>query len=183
MYSRKRIENLVNRVYFTGGGEPPLFMVYERTGSIDAYGLYAKSIVDQRVTVEATAETIATRILDANEEPETRLILRIADNNGSAGQGYDIESISVGDTVRIKNLQYGTQGTSLWDVAVWDVDVWDYTLASTSSSPLLVVRTRYNPNYMEIETSSRLPEVAKRIEDVNRNLVNTQTKDNPTSPS
>ena len=181
--SKKRIEGMVNRVYFTGGGDPPMYKVYERSGSIASYGLYAKKLVDQRVTVEATAEIMATRILDQNEVPETRLTMRIIDNNGGPQHGYDIESINIGDVVRVKNIDYGSQSVSLWGLAQWDVDVWDHTLASTAGSGLVVVRTVYTANYIDIETSSRLPEVAKRIEDINRNLENTQTVSNPSAPS
>lgn len=180
----KRAENLVNRVYFTGGGTPPLFKVYSRDSSISTYGLRAVKVVDQRVTVEATAETLAERLLDEGEAPEVRIKMVVADNNGMLQQqGYDIESIKVGDTVRIKNLQFGTASESLWDVMTWDVDVWDQTLSSIAGSSLLVVKTKYSPNSVEIETSSRFPVISKRIEDINRNLEVTQTVDNPSSPT
>ncbi len=179
----KRTEGIVNRVYFTGGGSPPLFKVFERAGSISEFGIYSKKIVDQRVIVEATATTIATKILDEKEQVEVRTKIRVVDNNGKLGQGYNIESIKVGDTVRIKNLKFDAKTNSLWDVMQWDVDVWDFTLASVAGSPLLVVKTKYTPNMLEIETSSRFPEVSKRIEDINRNLEDTQTKDNPATPS
>jgi len=182
--AQRRLENIVNEVYFTGGGEPPLFRKYERSGSVAVYGRYAKKIVDQRVELAATAETIATKELDEKQEPETRLKIRIIDNNGSNSlRGYDIESIKVGQTLQIKNLNSGVSGQSLWDVAIWDVDVWDYTLQSVAGQGLLIVKTTYHPSYIEIETSSRFPEVAKRIEDINRNLIDTQTKDNPSAPS
>lgn len=185
MRPEKRIENIINRVYFTGGGSPPLYEVYSRQSSIDAYGLRAVKIVDQRVTLSATAQTVALRVLDESESPEVRTKLTIVDNNGKPERGgYDIESIKVGDTLRIKNLQYGSQSESLWDVAVWDTDVWDQTLASVAGSALLVVKTTYNGgNTMEVETSSRFPVVSKRIEDINRNLQDSQTVNNPSSPS
>ena len=106
------------------------------------------------------------------------------DSNGQGGShGYDIESIRVGDTIRIKNLQFGTKSNSVWDLSVWDVDVWDFTLASIAGQPLLVVKTIYSPDSIEVETSSRFPVVSKRIEDINRNLENSQTFGNPSSPS
>lgn len=180
----KRIENIVNRVYVTGGGDPPLYRVYERSSSISAYGLREAKVVDQRVTDPATALIMATRILDAQEAPETRIKMTIVDNNGQLqDQGYDIESIKIGDTIRIKNLQFGSKSESLWDVAEWDVDVWDQTLASIAGNPLLVVKLNYNGDTIDVETSSQFPVVSKRIEDINRNLVNTQTVNNPAAPS
>lgn len=180
----KRVEGMINRVYFTGGGEPPLYKIYERTSSIANFGLYAKRITDQRVTDTTTAQTIATRLLDELDEPEVRTRLVIADNGIDVGQqGYNIESIKVGDTVRIKNLNFGNKSESIWDQAVWDVDVWDQTLSSVAGNAQLVVKTIYKATTIEIETSSRFPIVSKRIEDINRNLEATQTKDNPTTPS
>lgn len=184
MKPEKRVESIINRVYFTGGGDPPLYTVYQSSGSISTYGLYATKIVDQRVTLSATAQTIAQKILDEKSEPEVRTKLVITDSNGRGGyHGYDIESIKVGDTIRIKNLSFGTQTESQWDVENWDDDVWDYTLASVAGQPLLVTKTSYKPNSLEVETSSRFPEVSKRIEDINRNLENSQTANNPSSPS
>lgn len=184
MEPQKRIESIINRVYFTGGGSPPLFMVFERSGSISTWGLKAVKKVDQRVTSSTTAQTISEKILAENESPEVRMKLVISDNNGLLrNTGYDIESIKVGDTIRVKNLNFGTKSETLWDVAYWDVDVWDQTLASIAGSALLVVKTRYTPNAIEVETSSRFPQVAKRIEDINRNLEDSQTVNNPSTPS
>jgi hypothetical protein len=182
--SEKKTESIINRVYFIGGGSPPLFKIYQAAGSISAYGLHAVKIIDQRVTVEATAQSIANRLLNQFQEPEVRTKITIVDNNGVLStQGYDIESIKVGDTIRIKNLNFGSQSESVWDVALWDVDVWDYTLSSVAGAPLTVVKVTYTPNMVEVETSSRFPVVTKRIEDINRSLESSITKDNPTSPT
>ncbi len=185
MLPEKRIENVINRVYFTGGGDPPLYRVYSRAGSINTYGLRVAKVVDQRVTQAATAEIISSRLLDESESPEVRTRLVIVDNNGRTDdQGYDIESIEVGNTVRIKNLQFGTKSFSVWDAAVWDTDVWDQTLASIAGSALVVVKKTYSDGEtLEIETSSRFPVVSKRIEDINRNLQDSQTVNNPDTPS
>lgn len=180
----QRSENIVNDVYFIGGGDPPLFYRYTRQGSIDAYGRRVKKIVDGRVTVAATAQTMSERVLDENELPEIRLKLRIVDNNGyNQDRGYDIESIKVGDVLQIKNISESMETPVSWDNALWDVNVWDYTLQSIVESGLLVVRTAYHPDYLEVETSSRFPSVPKRIEDINRNLETTQTENNPTAPT
>jgi hypothetical protein len=57
-------------------------------------------------------------------------------------------------------------------------------IASIAGTPLLVVKTTYTGgNTVEIETSSRFPVVSKRIEDINRNLQDSQTVNNPSMPS
>ncbi len=180
----KRLENVVNRVYVVGGGDPPLYRVYSRPSSISTYGLRVKRVVSQGVITAADAQIVAAKILDENEEPEVRLRVRVLDNNGVLNDhGYDIESIKPGDTVRIKNINFGTQTTSLWDEASWDSGVWDYTLQSISASPLVVVRTTYHPNYLELETSSKFPRVEANVDGIGMGLSQTQTKDNPIAPS
>jgi len=180
----RRIEDIVNRVLFIGGGNPALFRKYENTGSQNSYGLHEVKKVDQRVTTIATAETISNRIIDSKKDPEIRSIFRITDNNGpDTDEGYDIESIKVGQTLQVKNLKESVKTTTLWDIGVWDVDVWDQTITASAADILQIVSVEYKPDFVIVEASSRLPQISKRIEDVNRNLEVTQAINNPSSPS
>ena len=187
MATWRRIEDLVNRVYFTGvtaEDESGLYRVYENSGSITAYGLHAMSKVDHRVSNTDTADTMANRILDAKKDPEIRTILTVVDNNGeNEYRGYDIESISPGETMRIRNIKEATKTISLWDQMEWDVDVWDQTLATSAADVIQIVSVDYSPDSVKIEASSRMPEIPKRIEDINRNLERTQTVNNPDAPT
>lgn len=184
MKSETRSENIINRVYVTGGGSPPLYKVYEKADSISTYGLHAKKIVNQGITTNVTAQSTANRLMNENQEPEVRLALTIIDNNGRTDDhGYDIESISVGQTIRVKNLKYGLKSNSLWNIMKWNDDVWNYTLSSVAGQPLTIVKTSYKPNVLEVVTSSKLPVLSKRVEGVGTSLGDTQTKDNPTSPT
>ena len=179
----RRIEDLVNRVLFTGGGDPPLFRKYENTSSQNTYGLYEKKIVDQRVTSAATAQVISEREIEQKKDPEIRSTFEIMDSNGARDRGYDIESVKVGQTLKVRNLNSGVLSESLWDVAVWDVDVWDQTLSTSAADVIQILSISYEPDRITIEASSRLPQIAKRVEDIQRNLENTQTVNNPTAPS
>lgn len=179
----RRIEDLVNRVYFIGGGNPALFRKYENVSSQQTYGLYIKKIVDQRVTVAATAQTIANREINQKKDPEIRSIFDIIDNNGPQSRGYDIETIKVGQTLQVKNLKSGVKTITLWDQATWDSDVWDQTLATSAADIIQILSITYQPDSIRIEASSRLPQIAKRIEDVQRNLEVTQSVNNPSSPT
>jgi hypothetical protein len=179
----RRVEDLVNRVLFIGGGSPALYRMYENTSSQDTYGLYEKKIVDQRVTVVATASTIANREIDSKKDPEIRSMMTIVDSSGPGSRGYDIETIKPGQTLKIKNLEDGVSSTPLWDVAIWDTDVWDQTLATSAADVIQILSVSYTPDSIQIEASSRLPQIAKRIEDVQRNLEVTQMMDNPAAPS
>ncbi len=178
----RRIEDLVNRVLFTGGGTPALYVMYENTASQAAYGLYEERMSDTRVNSAAIASVIANRELNNKKDPEIRSTMTIVDSNGPDSKGYDIESVKVGQTLSIKNLKNSTS-PSLWDVAQWDVDVWDQNLASAAADVIQILSITYHPDSIEIEASSRLPQIAKRIEEINKNLLGLQTVNNPVSPS
>ena len=160
-----------------------MYRVYSNSGSVDAYGLHAIHKVDHRVTNTSTADTMSNRILNAKSSPEIRTLLTIADNNGeNQYRGYDIESIVPGDTMKIENIKGSTKTYSRWDQFTWDTDVWDATLTTSAADVIQILAFDYNPDAMRIEASSRLPEVAKRIEDIERNLVQNEVRDNPSSP-
>jgi len=177
-------ENMVNRVYFTGGdvSGTTLYKKYERTSSISTYGLHAEKYIDSRVTNETTADIIAASILDKGDTPETRTTLVIRDNNGfNDGRGYDIESIKPGDTCKV--IGYSDKSTNLWDIAVWDADKWDYDISQVSSTVQQIMKVSYEPNKVTLEISSKLPDISHRIEDIKRNLTNMQTDSNPSAPT
>jgi hypothetical protein len=184
MQAKKRIENMTNRIFVIGGGTTPLYKEYNRAGSQSSYGMFEKKLSDGRVTDASTADAMAGAALDRNDSPETRMILRIIDNNGQfPNRGSDIEQFQVGKTVRVQNLNYGVKGKSYWDRMQWDVDVWDAPLQFSIADILIIQSVTYSPLYAEIEASARLPEISKRIEDVKRNVDRTAEQDLPATPS
>lgn len=186
METWRRSEDIINRVYFVGqeSGGVPMYRVYSNASSINAYGLHTTKYVDQRVSLTATADLIANRIINKKKDPEIRTTLTIIDNNGkNSGKGYDIESIKVGETMKIKNIKQGVKTISLWDQAEWDVDVWDQTLSYSAADTIQILSVEYHPNYVVVEASSRLPEIPKRIEDISRNSTNQATWNAPTAPT
>lgn len=184
MRIEKRTEGITNAVYFRGGdtgGGVYLFKKYQDSNSIGLYGTRAVRYVDERVTNSTTADTIANKIIEANAAPEVRLTLEIADSNTSSN-GYDIESIQVGDVVKLANTGSNSNG-ALYDVAIYDRDRYDFNITQLSSLYLQIVRKEYSPDTLRIICSTIPPDVSKRIEDINRNLEATQTADNPSAPS
>lgn len=179
----RRIEDVTNTVFFTGAGNPALFRKYQNSGSRDSYGAYEKKIVDQRVSVVATAETMSSREINTKKDPEIRSRFTIIDNNGPRERGYNLESIKAGQTLKVKNLKTGVRNITLWDVGLWDTDVWDQTLATSAADVIQILSVNYEPDSVIIEASSRLPQIAKRIEDVQRNLEVSQLVNNPAAPS
>lgn len=182
----KRIESVVNRVYFLGGipegATEALYSRYEVQASIQEYGLKALKKVDQRVTLQATMDTIANNILDSQNSAEIRCIIKIKDNDYDEKNGYDIESVKIGDTCQVRNYQ-DSFSSSKWDIMFWDTDFWDLNIKNITETVMQIVDIKYNPNYIELTISSKIPNIAKRVEDVNRNLVDSLTVNTPTSPS
>lgn len=183
---QKRIENIVNRIYFVGGvpegQDTALYGRYDRPVSIANYGLYAIKKTDERVTLQDTMDTIANSILDAQQDPEIRTVIRVKDNEFSRDFGYNIESIKVGDTCQIRNYQ-DAFSASKWDVMSWDIDYWDFNVRNLTELVMQIVEIQYTPNYVELTISSKIPNVSKRVEDVNRNLIDSIVQSAPTNPA
>ncbi len=173
----KRLENLVNYIYFKG---KTFFKKYVNTSSESTYGRYSKKIVDERVTKVSTADTMANAILNKMATPEIRITVKVIDNNANPEKGYDIESIKPGDTCQIFNATQ--KGSNLWDQSIFDSDAWDYDITNSAGIALQIQKVEYHPDYALLEISNLQPNVAKRIEDINRNLVASQTASNPVQP-
>lgn len=181
----KRIEDVVNTVYFTGGdtgGGDNLFIKYTNDESITKYGIKALKYSDQRVTVTATADTIANSILATRSEPELRVTLEVMDSNNNQDMGYDIESVQVGDVVAVRNITQQV-GLSTWDVSRWDESYWDFNIYNLSSLQMQIQKLEYEEDKMTIYASTIPLDINKRIEDINRNLETLQNQNNPVTPS
>lgn len=175
----KRTDDIINTIFFTGGGTPPLFKKIQNDGSIELFGVKAKRHIDERVTDDDTAEIIATGKLKPSAE--LRLSFTLVDSGIDPVNGFDLESIVLGSMVSLRNI--GAGGSSLYDVAYYDVDYYDYNIKDLSTPILQIVRIERSPVDARIFCSTTMPEVAKRVEDINRNLEAAQTVDNPDTPS
>jgi len=181
----KNSEQIVNVVLFTGGeldNGSPLYLEYRNTASIEAYGRRVRKVQDGRVTKESTAQTIAEKIINDKGVPDVRVRIVVNDNNIDRTFGYDIESFKVGETVSISDPDQNVV-ESLWDVSKFDEDFWDFAQTYVLSESLQINAISYSPDRVVLDLSSRNPEVAKRIQDVDRNLSNFINKDVEGSPS
>jgi hypothetical protein len=181
----KRIEDIVNTIYFTGGdtgGGISFYKKYTNQKSVDLYGIKSTKYTDTRVTTSATADLIGNNILATRSQPELRVTLEILDSNNNQGMGYDIESLQVGDVVAVRNITQQV-GLSTWDVARWDEAYWDYNVYNLSSLRLQIQKIDYKENSAIIYASTLPVDVNKRIEQINRNLEAIQTLYNPNAPS
>ncbi len=173
----KRLENIVNYIYFTGSN---FFKKYINSGSVAAYGRFTQKMVQQQVTDIATADVMANAILNRMSSPEIRIVLRVSDSNNDDGKGYDIESINVGDSCQIFGV--ASKSNNLWDNSLWDTDAWDYAVTNSAGTVLQIQKITYYPDYAELEISNRQPDIAKRVEDINKSLITWQTRQNKPIP-
>lgn len=181
------ITKLVNTVYFVGGtpeGSPQIYVKKQDNSSIASYGEWEHKQVDQRVTVDNTAETIAGNILEDRSQPVLIFDIEVVDNNESAGiRGYDIESLRPGDTIQVKGLYNEDFAVTTWDGALFDTAFWDAQREYTLTLPQVITSVEYSPGMARIEATYRLPDVSKRIEDINRNLEAMQFAEIPITPT
>jgi len=174
----KRSRDVVNVIYFTGGELSPgvnFFKKYEDAASIALYGRKLLNYSDNRVTREATADTIANRILQTKGAIEVRTSPTVID--------YDLESIKPGHMVAFKNYEATPGELSLFDVGKFDVARFDYSVKNPATFLVQIARYEYNPSYGGLTLSTTPPDVNKRIEDISRNLEKQQTLNNPDTPS
>lgn len=173
-------KELANNFYFLGGGTP-VYIKTTRTSSQQAYGKRIIRKQDERVTVQGTASTIATTYLDVYDHPVLIATVTVVDSNGDKG-GYDIESFQPGQIVKLVDPQQDAQST-YWDTAIWDLDSWDYPITSALGIPWQIVSIDYQLDQCTLQLAFQQPDVAKRIEDIMRNLEQNRTQSTPTTPT
>lgn len=178
--SFKRLENIANRVFVIGGGTTRLYNRYDRAGSQTIYGIYEYVINNNAVTDNATADLIAKRYLDQNASPEVRTLITILDN---PGVGNCLENYKVGESLQIKNFKYSRLAIPLWDKAKWDTDVWDNTISTTAADIMIIVSLQYDAYKIQIECTSRFPEVEKVIQGVSTQVSTIANSSLPASPT
>lgn len=182
----KRIQELVNIVYFVGGlvSGSNLFRKYILQSSVDLYGRRAIRISDNNVTNTDTAQVIANSYLSDQSQVALRIDMDIVDNGGQASSllGFDLESITLGEMMSFKGFGAGTGG-SQWDVALWDFAKWDFDVTDLNSVVVQVTQVDYKPDLMHLSLSTVPPDVTKRIEDLRRNIDQLNVVNNPAAPS
>lgn len=113
----QRLANAVTVEYNSG------IESYSDATSITTYGRREKYIVDTAITLDATALQRATKEVQDNKDLKIAVKLRI-------NQLYDIESVKVGDTCKIRN--YANTNT-------------------TFSDNMLITQISYNSTYIDVQ--------------------------------
>ena len=129
---------------------------------------------------------MANRLLLEKSTPARRTVAKIIDSNGTnypSNIGYDIESIKVGQNIQISEITGAIPNPTKWDNFYWDGNLWDNVKNADVGEIMQITSVTYNPDYVEIEATTRLPEISKRIEDIQRNLNVNNYLLNPVSPT
>lgn len=151
---RKSIARIVNRVYFTGGGDPALLVRVDDTASQLEHRLGIAKLSDQRVTDPTTAVIMGQAHIDRYKNPEYIATMTVSGNHYE-----DIENIQLGEMVGFINF-----GDYIDDLE------------------LQIVGLNYKIDVVDLDLGTKLPKVSKRIEDIKRNLDTIEQQNNPDAP-
>lgn len=151
---RRTITQLVNCVYFTGGGDPALLVRVDDAASQNNLRVGLAKMSDSRVTDEDTARIMAQSMIDRNKEPQ------FFGNLTLGSQHYEpIERVTPGELLGLINFgEY--------------LDQFD----------LQIVGITYEVDTVLLSLDKILPRISKRIEDIKRNLDTVSQQNNPDSP-
>ena len=147
------ILDVVNRVLFTGGGDPALYLDRSEAPA-DRTRRALKVMSDNRVTLTDSAEIIIDSNIDQNNKTQYRTTIEILSSV------YDIESINVGQTIGFRNFG-------------------NYVDALT----MQVVGLSYTPESVQLQLETKPPTINKRLEDIRRQLTVSENQNLPTTPS
>jgi len=95
-----------------GEASPTVLQKYVNNTSIETYGYRAEAKQDGRYTTTAGALNYGTKFITDSKNPNDQFTITLID---SAGGGYDIDSVKVGDTFKL--LNFGTE-TNIPDLLV-----------------------------------------------------------------
>lgn len=147
------ILDVTNRVLFTGGGEPALYVETNQAPAPNTRRSLAV-MSDNRVTLQASAEIISEGKIEEGNKIQYRTTVEIL-----SGQ-YDIESVQPGDSVGWRNF---------------DSQI-------ISSLVMYVIGVSYSPEKIQIQLDSKPPTINKRLADLQRNLITSDNESLPVAP-
>jgi hypothetical protein len=176
---------IVNRVVFIGGdtgGGQNLFKEYESSNSQDQFGLYEKIVTDQRVTTETTAELKSKAILNSNSAFRNQVQVEVIDSNITDGKGYDIESLKVGDIVRLRSQENDATYTR-WNQFRWGQAYWRTEPFALFGIDYIIQKINYKFDRAVLVLDFEPTSTVQRVEDVNKDLTQLQANTVPDQPT
>ncbi len=150
----KTIEQVVNDVPFSGGGDPALY-IRDRREPADGTRRGLKALSDNRVTSEDTAYILTGSEIDQNNQS-----LYAGDVTITEDGTFYLEDVAVGEMLGFIGF-----GTLIDGIVVQSVS------------------KEYGADKMPLALTYNIPRVNKRVEDIKRNLDTLETANNPVEPS
>jgi hypothetical protein len=150
----KTIEQVVNDVPFSGGGDPALY-IRDTRAPADGTRRGLKPLSDNRVTSEDTAY-----ILTGSEIDQLNQALYAGDVTITEDGNFYLEDVAVGEMLGF--IGFG--------------DLIDGIVVQSVSK-------NYSADVMPLALTYNVPRVNKRVEDIKRNLDTLETANNPVEPS
>lgn len=161
---RRSMRNIINDVYFSGGGNPALFKRTQDDASRQEWRRALAKVSDNRVVVEETAVIMSESRIERFADPvyagTGRIISQVSYTSDEITGNTYLEDYLLGLL-----LGFNGSGSVLDDLQLQHVG---YT---------------YSPDILDIEIGTLLPPVSKRIEDIRRNLDVLEQQNNPSAPS
>jgi len=183
----KTVNELKTRTLFSGGvasGQSELYDEEDWWWQNDQYSLREHLIQDGRVTQRDTAKQLERTYLDAHYRPVTYMTIDVLDSNSDSKDGYDIESFSVGQFVRIIDPNadnYNTQDGILEQGFILDETPLDISETHILSEPLQILKIQYKGQSATLSLGTILVDTPRRIEDIYRGQQSENTKNTPLS--
>lgn len=157
MKLKRTMEKIVNDVFFSGGQVTPgvnLFIRISNPASISQWRRGLAKLSDNRVIIDATARLLAQVAIDRGDSPLYSGTLTLGNTD------FPIEEVKVGELI----------GNSGFGSFVDDLS-------------LQLMSKTYNTDTISGNLETLPAKVAKRIEDIKRNLDMQEQENNPVSPS
>lgn len=127
------------------------------SADVSIYGQRTLVIVEPRIIDQNTANRYATAVLAEQDVVNYRSTITVVDSRGdTTGLGYDIETITQGDTCRISNPYFNAANT-LWDGALWDTAVWDFSSTAQINQTVVIASMTYQFDNVVLELSILQP--------------------------
>lgn len=152
---RKSIVGIINKVFFTGGGDPALLVEVNDAQSQKDYRVGIAKLSDQRVTDPTTAIIMAQAHINRYKNPQY-----IASMTLNPEHYDDLEDVKLGEVTALINFgEYIDQ------------------------IEMQIVSRDYKLDTLSLELGVILPKISKRIEDIRRNLDTLEQQNNPSAPA
>lgn len=148
------MEEIKNVAYFSGGGNPALFLKTVDQDSLDDWRRGLAKISDNRVTDSGSATVISEGFIERNREPQYRVTMTVS------AADYDIETIKIGHLAAYRGF-----GNFIDELT------------------LQITELSYELDTVKLILGTLKPPVSKRLEDLKRNLDVLEQQNNPSSPA